>query len=145
LPFKGFGYLVPSKWGLPILGCVWDSSVFPQQNRGDQTRLTIMMGGSRHPEVEQMSESELIEYAQRVLREHLGIRADPQEVQIKKAQQAIPQFEVGYARWKREIQEVLHHLVPQLTLSGSGWTGVAINDCIAKARHLAQQVANQML
>jgi len=137
LAYKGFGYLVPSRYGLPVLGCVWDSSIFPQQNLGDQTRLTIMMGGSRHLEVQEMSESELFEQAQRVLYEHLGIGAQPDMMQVKKASQAIPQFEVGHAKWKREIEEEIHQLVPQLMLSGSAWAGVSINDCVAQARRLA--------
>ena len=28
--------------------------------------------------------------------------------------------------------------LPHLTLSGSAWTGVSINDCVAQARYLAQ-------
>lgn len=140
LPYKGFGYLVPSCYGFQVLGCIWDSSIFPQQNRENQTRLTIMMGGSRHPEVNAMSENELIEHAQRVLNEHLRIKANPETIQIKKAYQAIPQFEVGYADWKREIQEDMQQF-PQVILSGSAWTGVAINDCIAKARQLVSHLA----
>lgn len=142
LPYKGFGYLVPSRYQLQVLGCVWDSSVFPQQNRENQTRLTIMMGGSRHSEVNLMSEAEIIEQAQQVLNKHLGIKAHPKVIQIKKAHQAIPQFEVGHTEWKQEIQELMQE-IPQLTLSGSAWTGVAINDCIAKARQLAQSIANK--
>lgn len=141
LPFKGFGYLVPSKLELQVLGCVWDSFIFPQQNRGDQTRLTIMMGGSRHPSVENMSESELREQALRVLQEHMGIHAEPQVMQVKIAQKAIPQFEVGYSIWKKEIQQAIGQFFPRLTLSGSAWTGVSINDCIAEARYLSQRVS----
>ena len=144
LPLKGFGYLVPSKMRLPILGCIWDSSLFPQQNFEDhQTRLTMMMGGSHHPEIEQMSEQAVIEHALRALHQHLGIRANPRMVQVKKAQKAIPQFEVRYSIWKREVQDAMHLLSPRLTLSGSGWTGVSINDCIAQARQVAQQISHQ--
>jgi oxygen-dependent protoporphyrinogen oxidase len=142
LPYQGFGYLIPSRYGLQVLGCVWDSCVFPQQNRENQTRLTIMMGGQRHPEVNAMSDTELMEQTQQILNEHLKIKADPEIMQIKRAQQAIPQFEVGYAEWKQEIQEIMQQL-PQVTLSGSAWTGVAINDCIAKGRQIAQSISSR--
>lgn len=135
LPLKGFGYLVPSRFGLQVLGCVWDSCIFPQHNHGNQTRLTVMLGGSHHPEVSHMSEEEIIEQTLRVLREHLSIQSDPQMIQINKAQFAIPQFEVGYSKWKEDIQEQMNQFFPRLTLSGSAWTGVSINDCIEKARH----------
>lgn len=145
LPFKGFGYLIPSKWGLPVLGCVWDSSIFPQQNVGNQTRLTLMMGGSCHPEVEHLSENELIEQTLQILRQHLNIRLDPQVIQITKARNAIPQFEVGHSLWKRDIQDKMAASFPRLTLSGSAWTGVSINDCIAQSRCLAQQISRQIV
>jgi oxygen-dependent protoporphyrinogen oxidase len=140
LPLKGFGYLIPSKMGLLTLGCIWDSSLFPQQNSKEhQTRLTVMLGGSHHPEVEQMSEHMVVECALQSLYQHLGIRANPRIVQVKKARTAIPQFEVGFSKWKKEIQETTQRLSSRLILSGSAFTGVSINDCIAQARQLAQQ------
>lgn len=138
LPFQGFGYLVPSKHHSPILGCVWDSSIFPQQNREPNlTRLTLMMGGSHHPEIEELSDQEIIEYALKNLRQHLGIRLEPQMIQVKKAQNAIPQYQVGYGMWKQEVQEKFFEFFPRLILSGTAWNGVSINDCIAQARKLA--------
>jgi oxygen-dependent protoporphyrinogen oxidase len=145
-PLKGFGYLVPSKMKSLILGCVWDSCVFPQQNlKRQQTRLTVMLGGSHHPEIEQMAEQDVIEHALQALHVQMGIRANPQIVQIKKAHQAIPQYEVGYSIWKKKLQEALHFLTPHLTLSGSALTGVSLNDCIAQARQLAQQMAHSKI
>lgn len=40
LNHQGFGYLVPSKEQSPILGMIWDSSVFPQQNQLPQARIS---------------------------------------------------------------------------------------------------------
>ncbi len=140
LPFKGFGYLVPSKWKLPILGCVWDSCIFPQQNKGNQTRLTVMMGGHHYPEIEQISDAELINKALQFLQKHLYINAKPQVIQIKKAYRAIPQFQVGHELWKKNIQEECQACLPRLTLSGSAWSGVSINDCVAYARQLGRGI-----
>lgn len=141
LPLEGFGYLIPSKYNSPVLGCVWDSSIFPQQNEEiNQTRLTLMMGGSHHPEVEEMSEEEIIEYALHHLHQHLDIRVGPQVIQIKKAQQAIPQYHVGYDAWKRAFQAEFSLFSPRLILSGNAWTGVSINDCIGAARSLSHKL-----
>ncbi len=44
---RGFGYLVPASQGERVLGMVWDSCVFPEQNHARQeTRITCMIGGS---------------------------------------------------------------------------------------------------
>lgn len=137
---EGFGYLIPSRHDLPILGCVWDSSIFLQQNRGEQTRLTFMMGGTQHPEVEAMTEAEILNIGKKALEEHLGIRKEPTLMQIKRAPQAIPQFEVGHANWKEEVEKEIRQQKFPLILSGSAWTGVSINDCIAGARKLANEI-----
>lgn len=140
LPFKGFGYLVPPHLRSSVLGCVWDSCIFPEHNQKDQTRLAVMMGGVCYPEVEQMSKLELIEQALQSLRKHLRIRIEPEVVQVKRAQNAIPQFEINYLLWKKDVQDAVSYFFPHLTISGSGWTGVSLNDCIAQARYLAKKL-----
>lgn len=135
LPFKGFGYLVPSQVGSPVLGCIWDSSIFPQQNQGEQqTRLTVMLGGMHHPEMGKMAEHMVVERALQALHQQLKISCCPDVIQVKKAEAAIPQYELGYEKWKNELQERVSHLSPFFLLSGSGFAGVSINDCVAEAR-----------
>lgn len=138
---KGFGYLVPTGMKELVLGCVWDSCIFPQQNKENQTRLTVMLGGMVHPEIEHMTDEEMIAHALKALHRHMGVRQNPKTVQVKKAKQAIPQFEVGHERWKEELKKKISTLLPRLILSGNAWTGVSINDCIAQARCLAHRVA----
>ncbi|GCB77331.1 hypothetical protein scyTo_0021091 [Scyliorhinus torazame] len=48
LPVWGFGHLIPSHESSEILGVVYDSCSFPQQDQvgPPTTRLTVMMGGS---------------------------------------------------------------------------------------------------
>lgn len=143
LPLKGFGYLVPTRMNELILGCVWDSCIFPQQNeRKEQTRITFMMGGSHHPEIEGMTEQDAVEHALKALQQQMGIQARPSIIQFKKGHQAIPQFEVGHERWKADLQNKIGQISPRLVLSGSAWTGVSINDCVGHARLLAQRLAD---
>lgn len=143
LPLKGFGYLIPSKHQSPILGCIWDSCVFPQHNlHAMQTRLTLMMGGIQHPEVEQWSSREIEEKALAALADHCRICAQPQFIEVKKARNAIPQYEVGYQKWKSDLMQIMQTVTPCLTLSGNAFTGVSVNDCIAQARQFVQQFKN---
>lgn len=136
---QGFGYLISSMFGLKALGCVWDSCVFPQQSGENQTRLALMLGGSRHPDVEFLSEAELIEAAGRILKTHMKIDIEPQTIQIFRANRAIPQFEVGFAQKKREMERIRSSLFPRLTMGGSAWSGVSINDCVAYSKLIGTQ------
>ncbi len=84
LPKKGFGYLVPSKEKEGLLGCVFDSAIFPEPKK--ETRLTAM--------VRSECESPL-ETALDALSRHLKIRTQPVYTSAFLAKHAIPQFEVG--------------------------------------------------
>lgn len=140
----GFGYLVPSKYRLKMLGCVWDSCIFPQQNLENQTRLTLMFGGSRHPEVEKMTDSEISDLAIQVMERDMNIVQKPKTMQVFRAKRAIPQFEVGHSQWKSETKTMLEKMFPYLTVSGTAWSGVSINDCIAYSELIAKQICSNL-
>ena len=92
LKHKGFGYLVPSYMKEPILGCVFDSNVFPQHNKQTvESRLTLMCGGSLFPEI--VDDPLTLEKSLKALNKHIGISDDPDYIQITKCLDAIPQYE----------------------------------------------------
>ena len=69
LQTPGFGYLVPFEPGNPVLGVTFDSCFFPQHNKESQERITVMMGGMRHPNTLDLSDAELFAIAERALRQ----------------------------------------------------------------------------
>ena len=137
---EGFGYLVPSRGRESILGCVWDSSAFPQQNKNaSQTRLTVMLGGVNQPEIETMSKEEIVHRARDAIARHLGISRPPDALRVTIARQAIPQYGVGHHLRLRAIEETLSQFSDgRIFLTGSSWYGVAVNDCIAHAKTIAE-------
>jgi oxygen-dependent protoporphyrinogen oxidase len=83
---KGYGYLIPTQEKSSLLGCIFDSSIFPEQSIRGETRLTAMV----RPEEKEPLEAVLSAFAA-----HLGIRAKPIYSSTFLAKNAIPQFEVG--------------------------------------------------
>lgn len=127
----GFGYLVPSKENERVLGVVWDSSVFPQQNfHPDESRFTVMIGGAHMEDFDQWSESEFLACALETLANHMQIDREPDRIHLQLARSSIPQYNVGHSVKKLIIQQNIKTLSPHLTLLGSSFEGVAINDCI---------------
>lgn len=114
LPKKGFGYLVPTEEREKILGMIWDSVIFPQQNRGDETRITAMLreGGV----------SDALDAARR----HLGITKAPVHTAVSVA--AIPQFEVGYHKRIAQYERNSPHL-----LLGNYLEGPSVEACIQRS------------
>lgn len=131
---RGFGYLIPSNENESILGCVWDSSVFPTQNNLGTTVLSVMMGGIHHPEIVNQSEDECIRIALESLKRHLGIYVEPDVVAFKLAKHAIPQYSVGHIALTEDLRG---ELSSRLTWIGTAFGGVSVNDCVASGIGLA--------
>ncbi|XP_059498843.1 protoporphyrinogen oxidase isoform X2 [Stegostoma tigrinum] len=83
LPVTGFGHLVPSQESGEILGVVYDSCSYPQQDRmgPPTTRLTVMMGGSWFQEAfgdpDTVPQDHLLQRATETVRSHLGVTQTP--------------------------------------------------------------------
>lgn len=135
---QGFGYLVASREKQDVLGVVFDSSVFPQQsNYSGETRLTAMLGGTHHPEIVQLSHEEIASRVRSVLCKHLSISCEPDAWHIKVAKDAIPQYGVGHLALAERVKKTIAQLSHHITLLGSAWHGVAVNDCIAEAARIS--------
>ncbi|MCB1135096.1 MAG: protoporphyrinogen oxidase [Chlamydiia bacterium] len=129
----GFGHLVPRKEGEANLGVVWDSDVFPQQNDGEQTRLTVMFG--REASVEE---------AREVLRAQMGITVAPDAVRINSAKQAVPQYPLYHLDTVCALKERGEALQPPLYFLGNSFEGVGVNDCILQAKQLASRLCDRL-
>lgn len=140
LKHNGFGYLIPTQEQEKVLGMVWDSSAFPQQNRSDtETRLTAMLGGAHHPEIEVLSRKEIVDRALLAVSHHLNINSPPDAIHTQVAKNAIPQYLVGHNDNVKRNEQNLKRLSSRLTLLGSSWHGVSVNDCIAESKRIALQ------
>ena len=125
---EGFGYLVPTSEKEEILGCVFDSMIFPQHGSGAQ--LTVMIKG-----VEKSDEAYL-EIAQRSLSKHLGIQTPADHFLITRAPHSIPQYTLGH---QARIQQLLEKCPPNFHLVGNYLSGVSVNECVSRARQSVLQ------
>jgi len=129
---SGFGYLVPSWEKEEVLGVIWDSAVFPEQNRSPQeTRLTVMLGGAHRPDLPRLPELQLIQIAKKALDRHLNIREEPKALLVSVAHEAIPQYTVGHLSRLCSLETQLKDASQgRIHLLGSAWYGVSVNDCV---------------
>ena len=132
---NGFGYLIPSKENEEILGVVWDSCVFPEQNRDpDETRLTVMVGGDHMSNFGAYSKHDFVDIAQRAIKKHLDIRESPDSIAFHSVNDAIPQYPVGHTKTVEAIEQLLNKKFPRISILGNSYYGVSVNDCIATAK-----------
>lgn len=141
LKHRGFGHLIPHSEKNDILGVVWDSSVFPGQNRSAQeTRLTVMMGGTVRQDLMDLNDEKLEEIALAGVADQLGIHERPDSIVLTKAKEAIPQYLVNYKERLDRINRLAQEFSPSLTLLGNSFHGVAVNDCVAHARQTIEKL-----
>lgn len=139
-PLDGFGLLTTSAARLPILGVLWDSSIFPDRApEGGQT-LRVMIGGLRNPELALLSEAELVRTALRGVGATMGCRAEPEVTFVQRWERGIPSYRIGHLGRLERIFTAAAAL-PGLYLVSNAYRGIALNDCAASALACAGELA----
>jgi oxygen-dependent protoporphyrinogen oxidase len=137
-PLDGFGFLAPVEEGKTLLGCLWDSSMFPGRAPAGHVLLRIMVGGARRPELAGLPEEALLRAVREDLSDIMGIGAEPVLSLVFRHPKAIPNYNVGHGKRLERIEERLQGL-PGLILTGNAYRGIGINDCTRSARQVAKQ------
>uniref|UniRef100_A0A8C6R382 Protoporphyrinogen oxidase n=1 Tax=Nannospalax galili TaxID=1026970 RepID=A0A8C6R382_NANGA len=145
LPVQGFGHLVPSSEDPSVLGIVYDSVAFPEQDgNAPGLRVTVMLGGSWLQMLEasshELSQELFQQQAQEAVATQLGLKEKPSHCLVHLHKNCIPQYTLGH--WQK-LESAMQFLTAQrlpLTLAGASYEGVAVNDCIESGRQAAVTV-----
>ena len=141
-PLDGFGLLTTTKAGLPVLGVLWDSSIFPDRAPPGGKSVRIMIGGQRNPELVDQNDAGLIATALEGLRITTGIEKAPDVQFVQRWDQGIPSYRVGHMAAVDEIFAELQSF-PGLKLAGNAYRGIAMNDCVRNGRQIAEELATE--
>jgi len=135
----GFGFLVPRGQGPRILGCLWDSSIFPGRAPEGKVLLRAMMGGAHDPEANALSNEEMEDIVRRDLKTVMGLSAEPLFVREYRWRLGIGQYNVGHRGRLDRIHAALARN-PGLWLAGSSYYGISMNACMEKAEEQAGEI-----
>jgi oxygen-dependent protoporphyrinogen oxidase len=136
---SGFGFLVAPGEGLRVLGCLWETSIFPARAERGQVLFRLMLGGARDPAVAELPAAGVLAVARHALASSLGVRAEPRMERLVRWARAIPQYVVGHAG-RVAAAEQAEVAIPGLFLTGNALHGVGINDCVREAVRIAERV-----
>jgi oxygen-dependent protoporphyrinogen oxidase len=137
-PIAGFGFVVPAIERRQIIGCTLSSNKFPGRAPEGMVLARAFLGGAA--ELAQTPEPVLAQAVQEELRVLLGIAASPCKVWVRRHRYALPQYEVGHLARVERIER-LASAQPGLFLTGNGYRGLGIPDCI----HQAELVADRLI
>jgi oxygen-dependent protoporphyrinogen oxidase len=140
-PLDGFGMLIPRVEGFRILGTIFSSSLFANRAPCGCVTLTSYLGGARSPELAQKTAEELFQIAEEDLRVLLGLTGPPTFKHHVLFSKAIPQYELGYARFKKLMRDGETNM-PGFFFSGHYRDGISVSDCIVSGQETADRVTN---
>src|SRR5215467_13125813 len=139
-PLNGSGFVVPKAEGSGILAASWLSSKWPHRAPDGRVLMRAFVGGGRDPEALQKTDSELVSLAQSALTPLLGLSGAPLLTRVYRFERASAQHDVGHLDRVATIDRALTAR-PGLYITGSGFRGVGIPDCVADARATARKVS----
>jgi oxygen-dependent protoporphyrinogen oxidase len=142
-PMRGTGFVVPRTAGLTITAGSWVSSKWPHRAPDGQVLLRAFLGGARDPHAVERGDSELSAAVERDLSGILRIHGKPTFTRVYRWYRASPQPEVGHLKHMAEIDRRLTRW-PRLAISGTGFRGVGIPDCVGDARATAAALAERL-
>jgi oxygen-dependent protoporphyrinogen oxidase len=137
---SGFGMLIPKIEGFKILGTIFSSALFPNRAPADHVLLTSYVGGERQPEFAGLPADQLVALTVADLRVLLGVRNAPVFTQCAVWPRAIPQYNVGYGRFK-ELLTQTEMAMPGLFFAGQYRDGVSLGDSIVSGVNMAERMA----
>ncbi len=135
----GFGFLTPEVERRRVLGAIFSSSLFPDRAPEGHVMLTAFVGGTRDPDFVQADPQTLTARVLDDLRPLLGTRAEPTFRAVQVWPKAIPQYVLGYGRFK-EIADDVERRNSGLVLAGTYRDGVSLGDAIASGEQAAARI-----
>jgi oxygen-dependent protoporphyrinogen oxidase len=132
--------LIPKIEGFKILGTIFSSSLFPNRAPAGHLTLTSYIGGERYPELACVPSQRLIELTMADLQTLLGVRGKPVFQNTAFYPQAIPQYNVGFGRY-RDLWNELEGKAEGLFFAGHYRDGVSLGDSIVSGCNAADRMA----
>jgi oxygen-dependent protoporphyrinogen oxidase len=139
-PLNGFGMLIPRVEGFNTLGAIFSSSLFPGRAPARHVTITSYIGGARNPSLALREPGELTSLVVADLRKLLGVTGEPVYEHQFVHTKAIPQYEVGYGRFKNLMFEA-EVKCPGFFMAGHYRDGISLGDSIVSGHNTAGRVA----
>jgi oxygen-dependent protoporphyrinogen oxidase len=136
---NGSGFVVPRTEKTGILAASWLSSKWPHRAPENHVLLRTFIGGARDPQTLNRDDRDLVAVSLRALTPLVGVRAEPLFSRVYRWTRASAQHEVGHLDRIAAIEQMLTRH-PGLFVTGSGFRGIGIPDCIADGRATARAV-----
>lgn len=140
---RGYGFLVPRCEGRRINGATWVTNKYAHRSPPDGFLVRCFVGGDRTGGEMDADDAGLLQICRAELRAIAGIAAQPLFGRVFRYANSGPQYDVGHARRIGEIEAALAGM-PGLYVTGGGYRGIGIPDCVRDGRETARRLLDAL-
>lgn len=133
---EAFGDLIPPKENFNLLGTIWSSAAYENKAPEGKILLTNMVSGK----LIDKSPDEIIETVLDELDTLFVVTEPPDMVYVTKYENAIPQYNIGYADI---IAHIAQEMPANLYLCGNYIGGIASGECVKNGLKLGKELATR--
>jgi len=141
---EGFGFVVPRAEGRDLIAATWTSLKWPHRAPPDQLLVRCYVGGVGREAILQLDDQALVARVREELASMCGVTAGPGFVEVNRWMKAMPQYTLGHLERLNQIETALSHY-GGLILTGAGYRGIGIPDCIRDGVAAAERVVRYLL
>ncbi len=140
----GFGFIVPRIERRDLIAATWTSLKWPHRAPVDQLLVRCYVGGVGREEILERDDGQLTAIVRSELKALCGISAEPLYTEVNRWWKGMPQYTIGHLDRLTQLDAALSRY-PGLVLTGAGYRGVGIPDCIRDGAIAAERVVQDLL
>ena len=141
---NGFGFIVPRIEGRDLIAATWTSLKWPHRAPSDQLLVRCYVGGVGREEILKQDDEQLTSTVRSELKALCGINAQPMYTEVNRWWKGMPQYTIGHLDRLSQLDAALSRY-PGLVLTGAGYRGVGIPDCIRDGAIAAERVIQDLV
>lgn len=141
---EGFGFIVPRAEQRDLIAATWTSIKWPHRAPADQLLVRCYVGGVGREDILQLDDAALTAKVRAELSALCGITADPSYTEVNRWWRAMPQYTLGHLERLAQLDAAVSRY-PGLVLTGAGYRGVGIPDCIRDGAIAAERVVQDLV
>ncbi|MCE7978732.1 MAG: protoporphyrinogen oxidase [Nitrospira sp. NTP1] len=135
---QGFGFVVPRVEGRDLIAATWTSIKWPHRAPPEEMSVRCYVGGVGREAILQQDDEALVRCVREELASIVGLQATPHYVEVNRWHRAMPQYTLGHLDRLTQLEAALSRF-GGLTVTGAGYRGVGLPDCIRDGAEAAAQ------
>lgn len=139
---EGYGFIVPRAEQRDLIAATWTSLKWPHRAPADQLLVRCYVGGVGREEILQLDDAALTAKVRAELAALCGISVEPTYTEVNRWWKAMPQYTLGHLDRLAQLDAAVSRY-PGLVLTGAGYRGVGIPDCIRDGASAAERILQQ--